>query len=141
MIQRDYIMRMAEMVAKALAKVLHLKEEKRYDEALEEINLAGKELLGDDFKILKNLSDVDIIKWLFSGGNFDSKKCVSLSKLLMAEGEVFELMGDYKRGLIRYLQSLNLLNEAVTQNDQNGSAENLEMMKYLMNKTANERTK
>ena len=141
MIQRDYIMRMTEMLAKALAKILLLKENKEYDKALNEIDITGKELLGDYYQIIKNLSDTDLIKWLSSGGYNDSEKCISLSKLLMAEGEVFELMGENKRGLIRYLQSLNLLNEAVAQDDKNKDEENFEMMKYLMNKTVNGRTK
>jgi hypothetical protein len=141
MIQRDYIMRITEMLAKALARILLLKEQKQYDQALDEIDLTGRELLGNDFTIIKNLSDTDLIKWMFSDGYFDSAKCISLSQLLRAEGEIFELMGKDKHSRIRYLQALNLLNESLNQDDRNRNEVNLEMMKWLMNKTVVERIK
>lgn len=135
MIQRDYIVRMTELLAKALAKIVLLKEQARYEQALDEINLAGKELLGRDFDLLKNLSYQDLLKWMTSYGYFDSAKCVSLCQLLRTEGEVLELQGDEKKSKLRYLQALNLMNEALLHDEQTKNEQNTQMIEWLLNKT------
>lgn len=137
MIQRDYIMRMTEMLAKALAKIMLLKEQKQYEKALDEIDLAGKELLNNEFQTLKQLSDKDLIKWMFSYEYFDPTKCELWCKLLKAEGEVLESSGDHRLSRIRYFQALSLLNESKERNRESETKENSELISWLMAKTLN----
>ena len=139
MIQRDYIVRMTELLARALTKILMLKEQSQFDKALDEIDLAGKELLGNDFQVLKHLSDTDLIKWMYSDGNFDSSKCNSMTQLLKAEGEILEAKGLFQQSRIRYLQALHLLTEAAMQNENQHNEETRNMLAWLTDKAINER--
>lgn len=136
MIQRDYIMRQAEILARALARILLLKEQSQFEKALDEIDLAGKELLGNDFPTLKHLSDKDILKWMHSDNYFDISKYRILSKLLMTEGEVMEAKGDLRTGRIRYLQAFHLLTEAVAR-DPNQNEDIRQTIAWLADKISN----
>ncbi len=135
MIQRDYILRMTELLARALAKILNLKEQAQYEKALDEIDRTGRELLGHDFTTFKDLSDKDLIRWMTSDGIFDSFKCITLSKLLKEEGDIFEMKGERRLSRIRYLQSLHLLDEAVREDERNRTKEIHEMIMWLAEKT------
>lgn len=135
MIQRDYIVRMSELLARALAKILHLKEQSQPEKALDEIDLVGKELFGSEFPVLKHLSDTDLIKWMNSDGYFDASKCISLAQLLKAEGEIMEIKGESKQCRIRFLQALHLLTEAMKQNQNYQNEANVKMLHWLAERT------
>jgi hypothetical protein len=135
MIHRDYIVRMTETLARTLAKILLLKEQKEFGVALDEIDRTGKELLGDNFPILKQLSDKDLIKWMFSDGYFDSAKCIFMSQLMKAEGEILELKGEVQQSRIRYLQAFHLLSETVQQDERNDKEELKKLIAWLADKT------
>jgi hypothetical protein len=139
MIQRDFIMRQAEILARALAKILLHKEQLQFEQALDEIVLAGKELLGADFPILMRLSDTDLIKWLYPDGNTDSSKALFMTQLLKAEGEVLELKGELQQSRVRYLQAFHLLTEVLAQNQNYNNEENKSMLEWLSEKTLNEK--
>ena len=138
MIQRDYVMRMTELLARALAKILMLKEQSQFEKALDEIDQTGKELLGRDFPVFKDLSGKDLIRWMYSDGLFDSFKCIALSKLLKAEGEICEIQGKLHESRIRYLQALSLLDEAVHQDERNHTDEIYALISWLSEKTLND---
>ena len=94
MITRDYFLRMIQQLAEVLARVLKLSEVKRFDEALEEIQLSSKQLLGMDLRLLTTLSDSEFIRLLSVGDRFDVEKCVVVAELLRLAGEVKSVEGD-----------------------------------------------
>ncbi len=93
MIHRDYIMRMIEQLNKVLAKILSNKELKQYDNALVEIQTAGEIFLGFKWKMIKQLSDVDIISLLKIGGELNVGKAFVTASLLKEEADILELIG------------------------------------------------
>ncbi len=94
MITRDYFLRMIQQLAEVFARVLKLSEVKRFDEALEEIQLSSKQLLGMDRRLLTTLSDSEFIRLLSVGDRFDVEKCVVVAELLRLAGEVKSVEGD-----------------------------------------------
>ena len=64
MIERDYIMRMIQQLSQALVRILFLKSQKEYPEALSEIRKASRTILGADLDVLQRLSDRQMIDLL-----------------------------------------------------------------------------
>jgi hypothetical protein len=93
-ITRDYFLRMIHQLAHVLAKVLNLSQLQRYDDALEEVQLSSRQLLGMDLRLLTTLSNTEFIRLLSLGDRFDVEKCVVAAELLQLVGEVKELEGE-----------------------------------------------
>ena len=108
MITRDYFLRMIHQLTQVIAKVLKLTEVKQYDNALEEIQLSLKQLLGMDLRLLTSFSDTEFIRLLSLGERFDVEKCVVTAQLLRLLGEVRERQGDEKGRYHSYTTSLSL---------------------------------
>jgi hypothetical protein len=75
MIERDYIMRMIQMLVQALIRIFSFKEKKDYPQALNEIQNASKTLIGVELDVIRRLSDVQIIDLLTLVKDFGSLKC------------------------------------------------------------------
>jgi hypothetical protein len=104
-------MRMIHQLAQVIAKVLKLNEVKQYDNALEEIQLSAKQLLGMDLRLLTSLSDNELIRFLSIGERFDVEKCVVTAELLRLIGEVRDRQADENGKYNSYLTSLSLFLE------------------------------
>jgi hypothetical protein len=94
MITEDYILRMIKQLAYALASVLRLMKSKMYDEALEEVQVASKQMLGMDLRMLTTLSDAELIRLLSLGDRFDLGRCVVIAELLRVVGDIRNLQTD-----------------------------------------------
>ncbi|MEJ2105687.1 MAG: DUF6483 family protein [Ignavibacteriaceae bacterium] len=93
MIQQDYIMRMIEQLVQVLAKLLFNKEAKNYNDALNDIDIASKTIVGLDFKLLEELSAKDI-KSLLALKKDDSTvniKLIIIAKLIKEKTEILKL--------------------------------------------------
>ena len=134
MIHRDFLMRMMELFVRALAKILLLKEEKQYDEAMDEIDRTGEMFFGHDFKLFKILSEADLIRLLTSDGMLDLKRCLVLAELLGLEGEMLELQNKNEASGSLILRSLSLFLEAVLQNKEFETLENFSKIDALIEK-------
>lgn len=110
-ITRDYFLRMIHQLAQVLAKVMRLSEVKRYDEALEEIQLSSRQLLGMDLRLLTSLSDAEFVRLMSLGDRFDVEKCVVAAELLRLVGEVRDLQGDEGERYHCFTTSLSLFLE------------------------------
>ena len=115
MYQRDYLLRMVEMLGQVLAKVLGQKDLKSTEEALLDIDRAGKMFIGLDSVMVSSFSDEDLIALLHSGGALDTNKCLAVAELQYAEGQVLELRQDDNEYRLQYQRSLHFFLEAVTQ--------------------------
>ncbi len=112
MIERDYIMRMIQMLVQALLRILSFKEKKDYPKALNEIQNASKSLIGVELDVIRRLSDVQMIDLLTLVKDFGSLKCYLAGILLKEDAEIFELQGKSAESIDARKKSLSLLTEA-----------------------------
>ncbi|MBK6772832.1 MAG: hypothetical protein IPG78_12060 [Ignavibacteria bacterium] len=110
MLQRDYLMRMTEMLTAVIAKVLFNKETKNYEEAEKEIETAAKTIVGLDLRIINILNPQDIIQ-LMKTSDLYAGRCLVSAELLKEYADVHELNGKDNSSII--LKSLNLYIEAI----------------------------
>jgi hypothetical protein len=113
MLESDYLMRLVEQLAKALSKILFLKEEKKYDDALEEIRQAGKLLIGVDLNMLNYISDADLLALFKPDELMNSGKFIVLAELLNKEGEINSETGKVNESFRCFIKALVLYCEAI----------------------------
>lgn len=136
MITRDYFLRMIHQLAQVLAKVMGLSEIERYDDALEEVQLSSKQLLGMDLRFLTTLSDEEFVRLLSLGERFDVEKCVVVGELLRLVGEVKEREGDEGERFHCYATSLSLFLELLIRESGVLPREYFEKIELLIGKTS-----
>ncbi len=108
MIRRDYLMRLIEQFAEAVSKLLKLKEDKNYEEALSLIGQTYDELLGFDSLFINSFSTDDLISIISIDGVPDVNKCIIIATLLKEEGEVYEAQNQEDMSRMRFLKSLDI---------------------------------
>jgi hypothetical protein len=108
MIRRDYLMRLIEQFVEALSKLLKLKANKNYEEALSLIGQTYEELLGFDSLFVNSFSTEDLISIISIDGVPDVNKCIIIATLLKEEGEIYEAQNQKDISRMRYLKSLDI---------------------------------
>ena len=111
MIERDYIMRMIQMLVQALERILFLKNAREYPEALKEIQKTSKQLLGIELDVLRRLSDIQIIDLLSLDVSLGIPKCHTAGMLLKEEAEILEFQKKGAESTDAYAKSVSLLTE------------------------------
>ena len=111
MIERDYIMRMINQLTRALARILMLKKEHQYAEALKEINTSGRTLLGVDLGMMHMFSDTQLLQLFGKDDTLEIPKCYILGLLLKEDAELLHLQGNEEQSLTTAMKSLSLLTE------------------------------
>jgi hypothetical protein len=111
MITRDYFMRMIQVLAQALGRLLAHRDAKRYDEAYDVIRQTSRQFLGMDATLLNSLSDAELIRLLDLGDRFDVEKCVVAAELLRMTGELEDLEGRREKSYEASVKSLSLFLE------------------------------
>lgn len=110
MLQRDYFMKMTEMLSVALTKVLFNKENKNYENSLKEIETASKTIVGIDLNLINMLGIEDILKLLKTSDVY-AGRCLITAELLKEYANILELKNNSNKNL--YLKSLYLYIEAL----------------------------
>ena len=111
MIERDYIMRMIQLLVQALLRILFLKKGEQYPEALNEIQKASKKLVGVELDVLRRLPDTQIIDLLSVDASLGIPKCYAAAILMKEEAEILELQKKTADSIDAYVKSLSLLTE------------------------------
>jgi hypothetical protein len=109
MIERDYIMRMIQVLTAALARIVFLKKAKDFPRALLEIQTTGRTLLGVDRTLLRHLSPSQLMEIFGSDFTVAAPKSYVLGILLAEEADVHHLMGEQDEADQCHLKSLCLL--------------------------------
>src|SRR5712692_8365155 len=99
MTQKDYILRVAEDVGRALAQMLYHKEIQDYQGAFSLIDELCKQTVGMDSGLIHAISDETLLA------------------LLKAEGDIYEDQGNPDAAYESYLKSLNLFLEILLRDD------------------------
>jgi hypothetical protein len=108
MTQKDYILRIAEDVGRALAQVLYHKEIRDYQGALTFIDELLKQTVGMSSGFIHSASEETVLSMLTLLGTLDVDKVFLVATLLNAEGDIYEDQGDPEAAYYSYLKSLNL---------------------------------
>lgn len=112
MLQRDYLMRMTEILTAVLNKILFNIEKKDYAEAENEIVTAAKTIIGLDLKMINILNIEDIMK-LMKTSDLYAGRCIVSAELMNEYGRVKMMCNNETESLIIYTKSLRLYLEAL----------------------------
>ena len=116
MIRQDYIMRMIEQLVEVLSKILFNKKTENYQEALNNIDTAFKNIVGLDYSLISSLSAKDIISLLgiYKDDPSASIKYIIIARLLkerieiknLSDGKDLISIHDYQKILNLYLEGI-----------------------------------
>ena len=119
MIRRDYILRMIEELAEALARIRSLKHGRRWAEAGDELDAEFKKLVGDGAQAVAQLSETELLARVMQGGptHLVRDKTLMLSTLLTEAGDVAAAEGREDESRECYLKALHLLLDVLARNE------------------------
>src|SRR5579885_2510069 len=113
MINKDYILRLAERFGRYLAIILRLRKFDQHEEALIYLDELLLNTTGFTSRFLNSLSEEMIIQILSPLGKLNIEAALWSGLLLKAEGEIYEETGQTNESYHRYLKSLHLLLEVL----------------------------
>ncbi len=108
MVNKDYILRIAEKFGRALAIILHLREYNKHEEALIYVDDMLLQATGLTSGFVNSVSNEMLLQAISPLGILNVEKCIWIAVLLKAEGEIFEEQGKTNESYYRYLKSLLL---------------------------------
>lgn len=117
MLHRDFLVRQihqaVQVLMQALARVLKLREEERYESAIGVIHdaYAGLEIAP---RPVGELSAREIAEMCRTSRGFEADLALSIADLLAEEGELWSLQGDPERARFAYAKALALYREALS---------------------------
>jgi hypothetical protein len=117
MTQKDYILRIAENVGRALAQIIYDKEIHEYQGALSLIDELCKQTVGAGAGFIHAISEETLLAMLTLLGILNIEKALLIATLLKAEGDIYEDQGNPDAAYDSYLKSLNLFLEIFVRDD------------------------
>jgi hypothetical protein len=109
MINKDYLLRMAEKVGRALATIIGLRQYNKDEEALIYIDDLLLKTVGLTSRFLNSLSEEMLVKTISPLGTLNVEGCFWIASLLKAEGEIYESQDNAQASYHRYHKALYLL--------------------------------
>ncbi|NUO82641.1 hypothetical protein HUU05_21425 [candidate division KSB1 bacterium] len=125
MVERDYIMRLVQQLAAALTRIFKLKEQEKYEQALDETGSAFNELLGMSPELMAAFDSATLAQLL---GHHQRVK--TAAALFRAEGELYQRKGEEAVAQARYQRAFELYLEAAQMQEQS-DAECVEAIRLL----------
>ena len=117
MTQKDYILRIAEVVGRALAQIIYHKEIQDYQGALSLIDELFKQTVRAGSGFLHAISEETLLAMLTLVGVLNVEKALLVATLLKAEGDIYEDQDSPDESYESYLKSLNLFLEILLCDD------------------------
>jgi hypothetical protein len=108
MVNKDYILRLAERFGRMLAIVLHLREFNQHEEALITIDEMFYQTTGLTTGFINAASEETLLTLLSPLGTLNIEKCLWIALLLKEEGAIYDELEKQDEAYFRYLKSLNL---------------------------------
>lgn len=109
MVNRDYILRLAEKLGRTLAIVLRLREYNQQEEALLRVDEELFRATGLTSSFLNSLSEETLIQVLSPLGRPNVDAALWAAVLLKAEGEIYQDIGNTTESYYRAVKALHLL--------------------------------
>jgi len=113
MSQRDYILRIAEEVGRALAQVIYNRQIKDYAAAHKLIDEQCKQGFGMGIGFMRSVPEETLLSMLTSFDTLNTEKCWLLAILLKAEGDIYQDQGNASESYYSYVKSLDLILEVL----------------------------
>jgi|SRR6266487_693096 Family of unknown function (DUF6483) len=117
MTQKDYNLRIAEDVGRALAQIIYHQDIHDYQGALSLIDDLFKQTVGAGSDFIHAISEEALFAMLTSLDRLNVEKALLIATLLKAEGEIYEDQGNPDEAYESYLTSLNLFLEILLRDD------------------------
>lgn len=108
LINKDFILRLAERMGRELAILLGLCKRQEYQEALIYIDDLLLRMSGFTSRSINALSEEMLLKALSPLGILNVEACLWIATMLKAEGQIYEDQGNTNESYYRYLKSLHL---------------------------------
>lgn len=108
MLRRDYLVRMIEEMTEVLGKVFGLKQERKFTEALWQLDDLYKSQFRLSNDLLRSLSAKDIVEIFHTGGKLEADKLQNLAYLMKEEGNLLIAAGQQDEGTFTLMKSLHL---------------------------------
>ncbi len=108
MINKDYLLRIAEKVGRALATIIGLREYNKDEEALIYIDDLLLQTVGLTSRFLNSLSEEMLVKTISPLGILNVEACMWIASMLKAEGEIYESQNNAAASYYRYHKALYL---------------------------------
>lgn len=113
MFQRDYLLRMIEQMTGALAAVMGLRQQKKFEAAYEALDDLLHRLSLPKRAVLKALSVPDVVEMLTARGLTETDKLIAVAKALRADAAVAKDAGDAEEASAALAKAIRLYAEAV----------------------------
>ena len=111
MINKDYILRIAEKFGRFLAIILRLRQANQHEEALIFIDDLFFQSLGLTSSFISSLSEEALLRMISPLGALNIEKCLWIAALLKVEADIYADQGNDNESYHRYLKSLYLFLE------------------------------
>jgi hypothetical protein len=127
MYQKDYILRMAEMVAKLLAGLLGLINRKEYTTASEQLSNIYHDILKEDASFFRSIPEAELTNKLLEEHNYTNGHLEILAELFNAEAELEYAQG-MKEDCLEFSRKSLILFEFVDREMKTYSTDRIEKM-------------
>ncbi|WP_424767959.1 DUF6483 family protein [Paenibacillus sp. sgz302251] len=108
MFQRDYFMRMIEQMTEAIGQILNLRRERKHEEALLYIDDLLEQRFRLSSKLIRSLSDEDLMKVMTTNGVLESDYVQVIALLMKQEAQLTLELGREAESYAASLKSLHL---------------------------------
>lgn len=108
MFRRDYLMNMIEQMTEAIGHILQLKRELKHQEALLVIDELLDKRFGLSGKLIRSLSDKDLMAVLTTNGVIETDKIQAIAVTLKQESELHAELGNEDASFTSGLKALQL---------------------------------
>ncbi len=106
MINKDYILRLAERFGRALAIIMHLRKNNKYEEALINIDELFLQSVGLTTHFINSASEEMLLKLISPLNTLNLEKCLWIAVLLKEEGDIYTELGKPDESYYRYIKAL-----------------------------------
>lgn len=108
MFRRDYLMNMIEQMTEAVGQILQLKKELKHQEALLVIDEFLDKRFGISGKLIRSLSDKDLMAVLTTNGVIETDKIQAIAVTLKQESDLYAETGNDDASFVSGLKALQL---------------------------------
>ena len=112
MVNKDYILRLAERFGRELAMLLHLRQRNQHEEALINIDDLFLRSVGLTTHFINSASEDMLLKMISPLGTLNLEKCLWIAVLLKEEGDIYAEMGKDDESYYRHVKALFFFLEA-----------------------------
>jgi hypothetical protein len=114
MLEKDYIMREVQKLTQVLQVIMGLKQERKYDMAMNEIQ-NSYELYFDDEKIQQAKTVDDLVDQCSKDGEFVPDLAFALADIINEDAEISELEGEVTKAKKKFKLALGLYKRALSE--------------------------